>query len=1105
MMLDDLRNKLSSLDAFLAADTDDINLAIDRLSGYSDPESIRHRISLLLKASRKGEAYSLVQTYSPHSKWIELGIRAAVLSGDFDLADSLVEVSDTLGDSSGTLRLRCIVALTDAIVSYHFSAVSSDNNKKSIYAVRPGNQIWFKKGLELLKPYCEAIFERQVIASPLEREVTTIFLAYLCLMGESEETNIYLPLLIKEGNIQPLLGQFMADGKLPLVPGFADVIIDSNSEDFYSLIFGELIRFLTLNDANLSFSNLTTLLNKATNDDEKALLFSALSEIAIQSGERYQTELDNITNSLLDLDNPQHCIRLAVQKIHYNLFEEAESLLLNNPLPDDPHWLKAISKCNFAKENINKGLDNIITASLSFKDELWLLEASELAVKHQRNSEAIKCLECLRDYYPWNINARKNLISLLINEDSYGEAITENENLIKLLPEDSELVVQLAFIYSRANKTEDGISLLNDLIISGNSTLHAILLLSSLLRQTNRLSEAFQLLDQKKENYWGAKEYLLAYLDIGYASGNDKKANDALVELNKLREKGEIDPKLFHLTSIDEVKSLIEDSHKQRTKIDEAILTGKLSWTISAELSNNTIYFDWRIRTQKLKWLPEDGANRTKYSVYSTNRFGSKLLGDHSELQEITLTTKPRNICLDYSALTTLFSLNKLSELFSRFENVYIPEQYRVNILAEKQRIQPHQLSHLNGYKAIRNHVDRNDITIIDDTEVSNYIVIDEYNVNENIDKNHLRSLKHLAETLADLGKLTTEQEKIFSNIVQRTDHDNSQIVSINDKIIINLHTLMTLFREGFLELITTTFKVSITKDDLDEIVKDLQGFEFQSETLSNYNNMWNQLFSFPNLKFRTVSRTPSTDDEIVKGISLLSLKLAQDKNLPLLADDRIFQTVLINSRGTPTDSAFGTDTLLNALLEDNIIEISDYSQSIIQLMKWRYRFILPKPEMLHYLATCYAGVKPGEELDFISQYIHDCMRDPGLFGGLENTEPPISMALKLYLTWTTLIGEFLALVWADQSINDQRSNAITEWVARIMLPSIPVAIHEQYQNRLSSSLIEVLLINALIRVSHENSHPRVPNSLRSLSNMLGISEHRYEQLISEVISRAAR
>ncbi len=1105
MISEDLRNRLSSLDAFLAAETDDIDEAIDRLSKFSDPESIRRRIALLIKASRYSEAHTVVDSYPTSSEWIEVAIRASIFADDPKMAKRLIIESDTLGDSSGTIRLRSIVSFADAVFAKHMSHFFEDMSQVSLYAISPAFQPQFQIAIDFLLPYCHATNTRQKLTSTLEREAMSLLLICLCLLGRSDETQQFLPILVRDGNIHPMLGHLMADEKLHPVNGFAEALVESNKNDFYSVLFGELIRFSELQESRVALLNLTALVSKAQTGEEKTAIFSALSTVSIYGDRDLTQEFENLNKSILDTQNPQHSLALSIHKIQIRKFDEAEKILEENPLPSDPRWLRALGQCYLEADKIDKGLKNLISSALSYKGEAWLLETSDIAIRNRWNSAAIDCLECVREYYPWNQKSRRNLVSLYSQENLNEKAILESEYLVLTNPNDQDLNVQLAYLYSRANRSSEGIEILDSLVKSNNTSVQILILLSSLLKQSDQQVRAFTILDKHKNEYWESKEFLMAYLESGYASGNDKKANDALIELNKLREKGEIDPKYFRLTSLDEIKGLFEESHKKSRKLEEEILRGRIPWTISAEASKKSIFFDWRVRTQDLKWHPEDKSNRANFSIYSTNCFGSLTSRDSSELREIELTEAVRDICVDYSALLTLYSLGQLELLFSNFDNVYIPEQYRANLQLDRQQIQPHQLSHLNGYRTILSLIDSRDISIASGDELESCLVVDEYSQDRINQNPPARPLKSLIEVLIDSGKLKTSQEDEVSKLSLQDDSEDAAAISLNEKIVVELHTLMTVYRENLLNLLAENFKVHITNSDLDEIKRDIRGFEFQENTLDSFNDLWEQLSGFSNLRFTSVPSSGPDHDSSHDGLALLALSNSKAKDIPLLADDRVLQTIIINEKGTPIDTAFGTDAFLKFLMRKNKIEIGTYAELICRLIKLRYKFILPEAEMLHALVTNYSGNVPGKEMVSVAQYLHDCMRDPGLFGGLESTDPPISMALKLYIKWATLSGEFLALVWTDESIDDERSENITKWVAQVMLPSVPVSINEQFHSNLSSNLVEVLFINTFIRVTLEPMHYRVPNSLRSLSKRLGISNLRHEQLISEVISRAAR
>jgi len=85
-------------------------------------------------------------------------------------------------------------------------------------------------------------------------------------------------------------------------------------------------------------------------------------------------------------------------------------------------------------------------------------------------------------------------------------------------------------------------------------------------------------------------------------------------------------------------------------------------------------------------------------------------------------------------------------------------------------------------------------------------------------------------------------------------------------------------------------------------------------------------------------------------------------------------------------------EQLQKALMTGGKLDSGKAAAAIRQLMAWRYRFIVPPPGILKALADPYRANPPGEALREVAEYVHDCMRDTGLFGGRENTEMGDSM-----------------------------------------------------------------------------------------------------------------
>ena len=130
---------------------------------------------------------------------------------------------------------------------------------------------------------------------------------------------------------------------------------------------------------------------------------------------------------------------------------------------------------------------------------------------------------------------------------------------------------------------------------------------------------------------------------------------------------------------------------------------------------------------------------------------------------------------------------------------------------------------------------------------------------------------------------------------------------------------------------------------------------------------------------------------------SIDAVLLAQERGIPLLADDRFLQNMLLNARQEAAATAFGTDSLLAALAKAKQLTADEWADGLFQLIRWRYRFLVPPETVLLVLAGRLLVFPPGAELRELGRYLHDCCRDPGFFSGPEPTEPPFPVGLKCF------------------------------------------------------------------------------------------------------------
>ena len=126
------------------------------------------------------------------------------------------------------------------------------------------------------------------------------------------------------------------------------------------------------------------------------------------------------------------------------------------------------------------------------------------------------------------------------------------------------------------------VGLLTDLCNASTPPLHAPILLATALRQLDRVKDGFAVLKRHKENFRSEKDFLFAYVEIGYAAGEEHEAALALKALDRLRETGELDPMLFRLVSLDDLIDLGHRYRERQQKINSLLLRGQIPWTLAA-------------------------------------------------------------------------------------------------------------------------------------------------------------------------------------------------------------------------------------------------------------------------------------------------------------------------------------------------------------------------------------------------------------------------------------------------------------------------------------------------------------------------------------------
>ena len=505
-------------------------------------------------------------------------------------------------------------------------------------------------------------------------------------------------------------------------------------------------------------------------------------------------------------------------------------------------------------------------------------------------------------------------------------------------------------------------------------------------------------------------------------------------------------------------------------------------------------------------------------------RFMSEKSRDWGEKSLIRTACPPAGtvIVADLSALITLDRIGILDEALAHFGKIIIPASYQPELLHELSSLRAIQPSKLVGLKAIRDAVDRERILIyrIDMEVAGNMATLHEY---REPDETGGFAVRDVATHLLKLGRIGTDQFELLLCDVRRSSSAGTEDVRAvfeSGALISDELTLALLHKHDALDPLLKSACVYIEEEEITRIPAALQNAEFDGVIIQWHEALRERLASDP--RFETTSvpagnqelraeddKTDGDENETThnsaafadrRWLALHAYEIAHFSSLPLLVDDRTLQSVLFNGSPGSAFAAFGTGDLLHELGETRRLTLKTAAQLYLRLIRLRYRFLLPPAHFLVELAREHRSHPPGELLREIARYVHDCMRDPGLHGGMEPTDPPMSMAVSLCQQWAMTVGEFIMAVWHDDEFDDDAAAVLTQWVAGECLPSIPRNCSPTVAVILGQMLPRFVLSGAFVPVFRIGNPARTSRALEEIAKAFSLTDEAYMQIVSDIL-----
>ena len=756
-------------------------------------------------------------------------------------------------------------------------------------------------------------------------------------------------------------------------------------------------------------------------------------------------------------------------------------------------------------------MQRLLKASRSVPEADLFRQIARIAHGLARFDVVVEVLEKVLALDPTDNRSRINYAGTLIKVGDPRRAAEQFGILHEKEPNEPWHALNQAAALAHAGQLDAALAVYEDCCRQTPPRLEAVLGQAEVLRLNDRVSEAFSSLDRVRDAWWGEPRFVLLYMSIAYASGMDRLASLALGRLVELQREGSLPGEILKTVPIEELKRTFAERGAHDEEVAKLMFSGQVPWIMVEEGRSRVPLLGWSIRTQPLTWCPDNPQARAELSIYSTN--GLFVASDGSGGKEVIRIECPgpgTKVAIDLSALFTLHALGLLDAAASYFGRILVPAVYLDHVLEERSRLQPHQLSQKTSLDQIRAAIDAGRIRVETGDSVGNgklHPRLDEY-TEEVAEGVTLYRALDVFDFLYARGRITSEDIERARQAFSRRAPTLSVTPTLFARLDIDLLTLLTIAQIGCLSPVLDSFRLCICREAETGVVQRLREFSFREAVRSAHSDLWSRVRADERYVITHVAapkrlvRGDTEDLELTDaGFSLAALWVAVREGVPLLADDRAIQAVTQNEVAHREPAAFGTDRLIEKLSQSGAIANAKAADATLQLMRWRYRFVLPSAELLKNLVDRYRENPPGNGLREVAEYVHDCMRDQGLFSGFEPTSPPTSMSSRLHQGWITSVVQLVMNVWDDEAWSEASAREFTLWATRQLLPSLPSTMPGPMQGALARLDHRIVISMALIASSVMESNERANAGLRTLAEALGMREEDLHATLADVIA----
>lgn len=1090
-------SKLRVIEAFEIEMLEGDEPALRFLGPPTDPVLLRAQLLILLRSSRYEDAKVLVEGRKPAKEWLELGAHVASYWGDLERTREFIRLAALELDSSILRRAR--VASAEGLVA-HIRSITRPDSILSVHRwsdeIVERCQVVY---LEFLEPILSLIRTKRGFRGDIELSALEHIILLSHILKQDRLQEEVIGILIKSTPIPILVAELVLEKHSIIAPEIVQRVRLEHIGNFRANLLAAIIEREVLERPVEAMDKLLKMSESELSDIESETLANTILETIGQCDVDTIGNASDVISKLVPED-----VRMAN---YFKLFaalaagepKQAQSLLNEIPPEDDAVWWQAQ-----AYIHEREGRDEDAEQAWSEAAELLpvpqiLRKTVQLSLQNRRFKAAVRNLERLLATGDSTDEDKRNLAFAYMRIGSFSSAIAPLQELHERKNEGLDTTVALAQCYLRTGDLKQAIEVLEG-ISAESGEVRLRLFLSELYTTANRPEDSFKTLDEISSDHWDDPTFVVSYMHRAYAAAREDEANRAFVRLCHLKNSGSLSDDFMKTATLEEIIQFSKARCDSRDELYNMVAEGRLPWLFADDLLGIPPHWAWNSRTQELSWLAEEKLACATRSIYATNGFANIRTEGAVCLERISCSDQETSIVIDLSALITLHELGLLSTVVDHFDSIILPSKYLELQGRDATRFGQHQPSREIELKEISKRVDIRQINVCSAEDA--FEVVDEFG---DLFEGTRYSIADMVAAIAKAQKGRKEEWDSLLQVSQIPRRQDEQFcLKLGSPIRIELTTLRAIARRHGFDLLAREFSIHISNNDWNQLKSELVSHEAARAVRKSSDEMWElvrKLTLATKISFRSneEDRDDHSVDQFLPQLHADSIGLSSMLNVPLLCDDRVNQVQRFNEEGSLSYTAFGTEQLILSLYRQQKISAEKKSNCLLQLMRWRYKFLVMNGETLKGFADMAQKQLPGDALLEVSAYLHRCLADPGLFCGFENTEPPMPMAIKFATAWADEIAFFITLVWDDQEYSDSEAASLTWWAASNFLPSVPRGISgHQVGVNLGVLLNRTTLQFAALKFAALSDLPRASLGMCTFSKALGINDSELFDAISE-------